>query len=84
MSNTDEVITALEEIYVDLKKVRRELRPDDLIAEELGIDSLGALDMLVALEDRYDIRLVDDTRVAGVRTVGGLADLIVAATAAKA
>ncbi|MGH3937707.1 MAG: acyl carrier protein [Pseudonocardiaceae bacterium] len=84
MSSSEEVITVLEEIYAALKKVKREIRGTDRIREDLGIDSLGAIDLLVALEERFDVRLVDNTKVAGVRTAGELVDLIAETTATKA
>ena len=73
MSGVDgEVLAALEEIYLSIKRVRRELRPSDRIVADLGIDSLDAVELLVALENRYDVRLVENPRAASLSTVGDL------------
>ena len=79
----DEVLRALEKIYLGIKRVRRDLRPDDRIAEDLGIDSLDAIELLVALENRYGVQLVDNPRAAGVVTVEDLVALLTDALASK-
>jgi acyl carrier protein len=43
--------------------------------EDLGLDSLGLMDFLAMMEDKHDVRIPDD-RLADVRTVEDLADLI--------
>lgn len=48
-----------------------ELQPDALLAEDLGIDSLAAVELVMALEDLYDVRLPDDA-LADVHTYGDL------------
>lgn len=48
-----------------------ELQPDALLAEDLGIDSLAAVELVMALEDLYDIRLPDEA-LADVHTYGDL------------
>lgn len=79
----DDVLHRLEEIYLSLKHVRRELRPQDRIVEDLGIDSLDALELMVALENEYQVQLVDNPRAAGVATVGDLLDMLDDVVAAK-
>ncbi|MGW2279220.1 phosphopantetheine-binding protein [Streptomyces sp. NPDC001770] len=73
---TDDVITAMEEIYHQIKRIRRDLRREDRIVQDLEVDSLAALELLLALEERFGVHLVDNLRAAQVPTVGALADLI--------
>lgn len=71
-----EILPVLEEIYARVKKISRELRPSDRIVRDLGIDSVATLEILLALEDRFDIELAGDSRVAHVDTVADLAELL--------
>ncbi|MGN9815039.1 acyl carrier protein [Streptomyces sp. SD11] len=71
-----ETHTALEEIYAKVKRVQRDLRPSDRIVQDLGIDSLATLEILLALEERFGVALVDNPRTAGTATVGDLVALL--------
>lgn len=75
-SATSEVITALEEIYSGLKGVHRDLRPADRIVADLEVDSLATLEILLELEQRFDVSLVDNPRAARIETVGDLVTLL--------
>ncbi len=79
----DDVMQVLDETYLSIKRVRRELRPQDRIVEDLGIDSLAAIELMVALESRYNVQLVDNPRVAAVVTVQDLVALLDNAVAAR-
>ncbi|MEO3786704.1 acyl carrier protein [Actinocorallia sp. B10E7] len=76
-------LALVEEIYADLKQVRRSIRLDDVIAKDLGIDSLDALELLVSLEQRYSVELVGSPNVAAVKTVGDLYELLGRLTGAR-
>jgi acyl carrier protein len=47
------------------------LRPDALLGEDLGVDSLAALELGMVLEDEFGIELPDDV-LADVLTYGDL------------
>jgi acyl carrier protein len=68
----------LEEIRhtlsVDLE-VTEPVEPCHELARDLGIDSMGAIILAVALEDRFRIKLSDEDAFAVV-TVGDLVDLV--------
>lgn len=49
-----------------------DLRDDALLGEDLGVDSLAAIELAMVLEDTYSIRLPDDV-LAEIRTYGDLA-----------
>lgn len=47
----------------------RELRPEADILDDLGADSLDVVELMMALEDAFDIE-VPDADVEGMRTLG--------------
>jgi len=53
---------------------RRSIRLGDRLYDDLAIDSLFASELLVALEDRFDLELLHDPRMWMVATVGELFD----------
>jgi acyl carrier protein len=71
-----QMLPVLEEVYTQVKKVRRELLPDDRIVQDLEVDSLATLEILLALEERFGVELVGDPRVVGVSTVADLIRLL--------
>lgn len=75
-SLTTEILSALEEIYARIKRISRELRPADRIVADLAVDSLATLEILLELETRFGVALVDNPRSARVETVGDLIGLI--------
>ena len=48
---------------------------------EIGLDSVGVIELVGYLEEKLDIRLPDE-ELAGVQTLGGLDDLLRRSTAA--
>ena len=67
-----EVNSALsEEFEISAEK----LTADALLFDNLGLDSLDAVDMIVHLEDRMGIKL-DIEKMQNVRTLGNVYDLI--------
>jgi acyl carrier protein len=65
-----------EEQYRHARGSRRSVRLEDRLYDDLGIDSLLANELLVALEDHHDLRLLHDPRVWGANTVGELLDVV--------
>jgi acyl carrier protein len=69
-----------------LQEIRRQLAPyltcdtpitgDTVIADGATIDSLTVMDMIMELEDRFEVTIPMNV-VAGIRTVDGLADTII-------
>ena len=52
------------------------LQPDATLYEDLGLDSLDAVDMVVALEKAFGMKMTDEEAVRAVRTLGDLFDLV--------
>lgn len=75
-ADEQDILRMAGEEYRALKETGRELRPQDRLSEDLEIDSLTAVELLSALEDRLGVEVIDDPRLVGVRTAGDLADLL--------
>jgi len=52
------------------------LQPDATLYEDLGLDSLDAVDMVVAMEKAFGMKMADEEAVRAVRTLGDLFDLV--------
>jgi acyl carrier protein len=51
------------------------IAPESLISDDLGADSLDAVELILALEERYELSIeADDAE--SLRTVGDVVDLI--------
>jgi acyl carrier protein len=72
----EELLGFFRDEYRRARGSRRDVRPGDRLSDDLGIDSLLANELLVAVEDRYDVFLLHDPRVWQVTTVEQLLDLV--------
>lgn len=61
----------VNELHVEAEKVTLETN----LAEDLGADSLDAVEVVMALEDKYDIEIPDEA-AQGLKTVGDLVSYI--------
>ena len=76
---SNEVEASVRKIVAEV--ARREvaaLGDDDDLVEKLGLDSLQGLQMLAAVEKRFDVRFPDE-RLVDLRTIRRLTDAIHAA-----
>ena len=72
-----------EEILIELKKVlveefeveEGEVTPESTFYDDLGLDSLDAIDLIVTLNNLYDIE-VDSADSEAIRTVQDLIDIV--------
>lgn len=76
MIQTDELLEFFQERYRRARGTRRDIRSDDRLYDDLGIDSLLANELLIALEDRFDIPLLHDPRVWKVARVDELLEIV--------
>ncbi|MFF5176310.1 acyl carrier protein [Micromonospora sp. NPDC000089] len=68
-------IEVFETCYRSVTRIDRVIAPTDRI-QDLRIDSLHLMEILVALEEHYRIRLVEHEEVARVETVSDLHHLV--------
>ncbi|CAK7039255.1 MAG: Acyl carrier protein [Desulfovibrio sp.] len=54
------------------------LRPEAAFREDLGLDSLDAVDMVIVLEQEFGVKIGKDPAIANITTVGDLHEYIIA------
>lgn len=70
----EKIVHALaEEFELDPKQ----LSPEATLYEDLGFDSLDAVDMVVVLEKTFGVRLTNEAAIRNVRTVKDIFDLVI-------
>ena len=70
-------------VFETMKKILAEQLDADIesitldtdIADDLGADSLDVVEMLMAIEDEFDIEIPDE-KIEGLKTVGQVVDYI--------
>ncbi|MCL7487553.1 MAG: acyl carrier protein [Desulfobulbaceae bacterium] len=75
----DDIFQRLKLIFIE----EFELEPEQLIPEatlfdDLGLDSLDAVDMVVALEKEFGVKVKDEESIRSVRTLDDLHQLLLA------
>ena len=73
MPSHEEILSDLYELLGPFAKEGRDIDSETELVGELGLNSLKVMDMLMEIEDRYDIT-VPLNILPDVRTVGDLAD----------
>jgi acyl carrier protein len=65
-----EIIQRTNEVFVDAFELEpAQLRPDANVFNDLGLDSLDTVDLVVALQKKFGVRIRDDERVRQIRTL---------------
>jgi acyl carrier protein len=67
------VTTLAEEFELDPEV----MRPEATLYDDLGLDSLDAVDMVVALEKAFGMKLNDEESLKAVRTMNDLFELLI-------
>jgi acyl carrier protein len=70
MIDSAELLELFQDHYRRARGTRRDIRLADRLVDDLDVDSLFVTELLVALEDRSGLRLLDEPRVWKVGTVG--------------
>ncbi|MDH3348178.1 MAG: acyl carrier protein [Desulfobulbaceae bacterium] len=73
-----------EEIFIRIKNIMadefelesEELIPEATLFETLGLDSLDAVDMVVAMEKEFGVKMRDEEAMRAVRTMDDLHKLV--------
>lgn len=59
---SEKQITAIQDLLMDKLNVKREqLVPDARIQEDLGADSIDTVDIIMGLEEEFELTIPDDT-----------------------
>jgi len=68
-----EIITKVNEVFEESFEIEKEkLQPQMNIFEDLGLDSLDIVDLVVALQEKFGIKIRDDERIRTIRTMGDI------------
>lgn len=74
--NRNEIIDAVYDACEEILRVERaDLTPETRFAEDLEADSLALVEVVMELEERFDLRIPEDD-LEGVTTIGAAADLV--------
>ena len=78
MSITDDVIyQRVNTIFIEEFELEPEqLVPEATLYDDLGLDSLDAVDMVVALEKEFGVKMKDEESIRSVRTLDDLYKLL--------
>jgi acyl carrier protein len=69
----NKIIELVNEVFVESFELEKEnLKEDSNIFMDLGLDSLDVVDLVVALQQKFDVKIRDDERVRDIRTLGDI------------
>ncbi|KJS62478.1 acyl carrier protein [Streptomyces rubellomurinus] len=78
MATKDEVLEGLAEIVNEIAGIPTEdVQLDKSFTDDLDVDSLSMVEVVVAAEERFDVKIPDD-EVKNLKTVGDAVDYILA------
>ena len=75
MNQIADIVPVLVELLKPYNPENKTLNAETDIAAELNIDSVGVLDFIMEVEDKYDIEIPMNA-VANIRTIGELANYV--------
>jgi acyl carrier protein len=78
MSSREEIVTGLAEILEEVAGVKpSDVSEDKSFTEDLDVDSLSMVEVVVAAEEKFGVKIPDD-KVQDLKTVGDAVSYIVA------
>lgn len=73
-----DIFQRMKSIFIEEFELEpEELRPEATLFDELGLDSLDAVDMVVALEKEFGVKVKDEESIRSVRTLEDLHRLLI-------
>jgi acyl carrier protein len=74
-----EIIAMTNQVFEEYFEIEREkLLPEMNLFEDLELDSLDIVDLVVAMQKKFDVRIRDDERIRNIRTLGEVYQFILA------
>lgn len=78
-ADAQQIIAMVNDIFAESFEIDRErLKPEANLFADLGLDSLDAVDLIVALQQKFGVKMRNDERVRAIRTLHDLYTLILA------
>ena len=75
----DEIAQKVNEVFEESFEIPAEkLLPESQIFDDLGLDSLDIVDLVVALQKKFDVKIRSDERIRTIRTLGDIHRLVAA------
>jgi acyl carrier protein len=69
-------LETIKEVLADYRKIDIATIKDEYnLTEDLGLDSLDSVELVIKLEEQFDVEL-SDNELEGIRSISGLADAI--------
>jgi len=73
----EKIVNLVNEVFLeDFEMEPAQLVPEAHLFTELGLDSLDVVDLVVALQKKFDVSIRDDERIREIRTLDDLYGLI--------
>jgi len=73
-----EIIKLSNQVFEESFEIEKErLKPEMNIFQDLGLDSLDIVDLVVALQDKFGVKIRNDERVKNIRTLGDIHKFII-------
>ena len=80
----EEVIALTNEVFEESFEIGKdELQAEKHIFTDLGLDSLDIVDLIVALQKKFGVKIRDDGRAREIRTLGDIYKFIITIQAEK-
>ena len=74
-----EIIGVVDGVFEEYFEIERErLLPEANIFEDLELDSLDIVDLVVAMQEKFKVRIRDDERIRSIRTLGDVYRFVLA------
>ena len=68
--NREDIVRMTNQVFVDsFEKEPSELLPERHVFNDLGLDSLDTVDLVVALQKKFGVKIRDDERVRSIRSL---------------
>ena len=77
MTDKEVFQTVVDVLAEEFELNREEMTPEASLYEELGLDSLDAVDMVIVLEKTFGLKLADEKEIRSIWTLKDLAEFIV-------
>lgn len=73
----NEILTKVVEVIAEIMETDNEIKPEDRLIEDIGLVSIGYVELVVELEEAFDIAFPDDMLVSNnLNTVQDIVDYV--------
>jgi len=75
----DDIRRMVNEVFIESFEIEpAKIKPEANIFMDLGLDSLDVVDLVVALQNKFNVKIRSDERVRDIRTLADLQNFIIA------